>query len=156
MEDEQRDDDCIMVENIQNKEQLHNNTFYLQDESIYLTYNGDDFKFIDVPGDGDCFYHSVLNYGSLQRRFNGVWELRQYLKNTVEYLYNNDNELQYLFSKERKDVTLWCSTITRMGVWATSFDSLIFSYIFKLNVIGVRKYPNSLLGNNNQLYILQL
>ena len=25
-------------------------------------------------------YNSNLNYGSLQRSFNGVWELRQYLK----------------------------------------------------------------------------
>ena len=65
VEDQQRDGDCVIVENIQNKQQLHNNKFHVQDESIYLTYNGDDFKFIDVPGDGDCFYHSVLNYGSL-------------------------------------------------------------------------------------------
>ena len=83
-------------------------------------------------------------------------KLRQYLKNTVEYLYYNDHALQYLLSKERKEVTLWCSTITRMGVWATSFDSLIFSYIFKLNVIGLRNFPNGLLGNNNRLYLLQL
>ena len=37
-----------------------------------------------------------------------------------------------------------------------SFDSLIFSYIFKLNVIGVRNYPNGLWGNNNRLNLLQL
>ena len=144
VEDEHRDDDCVVVENNKEKAQMNNNTFHLQDVSIYLTYNGDDYKFIDVPGDGDCFYHSVLNYDPLRRRFNGVWELRQYMRNAVEHLYYNDHALRYLFSKERKDVTLWCSTIIRMGVWATSFDSLIFSYIFKLNVIGVRNYFNGL------------
>ena len=115
MEDEQRDDDCVMVENIQNREQLNNNTFYLQYGSIYLPYNGDEFKFIDMPSDGDYFYHSVMNYGSLHGRFNDVQELKQYLKSSVEYLYYNDHVLQYLFSNKRKDVTLWCSNI-RMGI----------------------------------------
>ena len=78
------------------------------------------------------------------------------MRNAVEHLYYNDHALRYLFSKERKDVTLWCSTIIRMGVWATSFDSLIFSYIFKLNVIGVRNYSNGLWGNCNQTFMHQL
>ena len=156
MEDEQRDDDCVVVENTQDHVQINNNTFHVQDEVIYLIFNGDYFKFIDVPGDGDCFYHSVLNYDSLHRRFNGVLELRQYMRNVVEYMYYNDHVLQYLFSKERTDLTLWCSTIIRMGEWATSFDSLILSYIFKLNVIGLRNHSNGLWGNSNQNFMHQL
>ena len=72
MEDEQRDDDCILVENSNEKPQINNNTFHLQDEAIYMTFSGDSYKFIDVPGDGDCFYHSVLNDDMLRRRFNDV------------------------------------------------------------------------------------
>ena len=100
MEDEQRDDDCVVVENTQDHVQMNNNTFHVQDKVIYLRFNGDYFKFIDVPGDGDCFYHIVLNYDRLHRRFNGVLELRQYMRNVVEYMYYNDHVLQYLFSKE--------------------------------------------------------
>ena len=62
----------------------------------------DDFKFIDVPSDGDCFYHSVLEYSTLLGRFNGVQELRQYLKNAVEYLYYKDYVLQFLFPIKEK------------------------------------------------------
>ena len=152
VEDEQRDDDCVVVENTQDHVQINNNTFHVQDEVIYLIFNGDYFKFIDVPGDGDCFYHSVLNYDSLHRRFNGVLELRQYMRNVVEYMYYNDHVLQYLFSKERTDFTLWCSTIIRMGEWTTSFYSLVFSYIFKLNVSGVRNHSNGLWGNSNRTF----
>ena len=32
----------------------------LIDNDIIININGDFFKLIDVPGDGDCFYHSVL------------------------------------------------------------------------------------------------
>ena len=83
-------------------------------------------------------------------------ELRQYLENAAEYLYSKDNVLQFLFFNGRKDVLLWCSNITRMGVWATSFNTLIFSYIMKLNVIGIRNYPNGLYGNNMHTHLLQL
>ena len=43
-----------------------------------------------------------------------------------------------------------------MGVWVSSFDSRIFSYIFRLNVIGVKNYSNGLWGNNNRTSLLQL
>ena len=70
--DNHRDDDCVMVDNaeiingIEDKRQFNNNTFHLQYGNMYLTFYGDDFKFMDVPGDGDCFYHSVLEYSSIQ------------------------------------------------------------------------------------------
>ena len=80
VEDGQRDDDCVVVENTQENAQMNNNTFHLQDEAIYLRFNGDYFQFIDVPGDEDYFYHSVLEYSSLRGRFNCVQELKQYCK----------------------------------------------------------------------------
>ena len=88
VEDEQRDDDCVLVENSYEKTQINDNSFHLRDETIYMTFDGDCYKFIDVPGDGDCFYHIVLNDDMLRSRFNSVWELRQYLKNAVQHLYN--------------------------------------------------------------------
>ena len=84
--------------------------------NIFLNHDGEYMKFIDVPGDGDCFYHSVLKYNNLSETFNGVHHLRHYLQDTVSQLYYNDPLLQRLFFKERQDILLWCSKITRMGV----------------------------------------
>ena len=128
----------------------------MQDGNIFLSYNGVDFKFIDVPGDGDCFYHSVLKYDNMQDKFNGVHELRQYMRDTISYLYCNDGVLRSLFYCERQDVRLWCSKITRMGVWATTFDTLIFSYIMRLNVVVIANYLNGFFANNMHCYLQQL
>ena len=48
VQDEERDDACVVVENTDENTQRNNNTFHLQDEGIYLRFNGDYFKFIDV------------------------------------------------------------------------------------------------------------
>ena len=149
-------DNVEMRNGIENKTQFNNNIFHLQHGNIYLTFYGHDFKFTDVPGDGDCFYHSVLKYSSIQEKFNGVQDLRQYLRDVVAYWYPSDRLLQCLFSYERQDVTLWCSMITRMGVWATTFDTLIFSYIMTLNVIVIGNYLNGFSANNMHHYLLQL
>ena len=37
-----------------------NTNITLIDNDIIININGNYFKFIDVPGDGDCFYHSIL------------------------------------------------------------------------------------------------
>ena len=43
-----------------------------------------------------------------------------------------------------------------MRVWATTFDTLIFSYIMKLNVIVIGNYLNGFSANNMHHYLLQL
>ena len=145
-----------MKNDIEVRQEFNINKFHLQDGNIYLSFNGDDFKFIDVPGDGDCFYHSVLKYGSIQDKFNGVQELRQYMRDIIAYLYYNDGVLRFLFSYERQDVRLWCLKITWMGVWATTFDTLIFSYIMRLNVVVIENYLNGFSANNMHCYLQQL
>ena len=42
------------------------------------------------------------------------------------------------------------------GVWATTFDSLIFVYVLKLNVITIRNYVNRFNANNMYSHLLQL
>ena len=80
---------------------------------IYLHYhisqNEQFFKLVDVPGDGDCFYYSVLKIKSLSDRFPNVQSLRSHLINTVLSTYNSDQYLQFLFNKENVEVESWCS-----------------------------------------------
>ena len=66
IEDELRDDTCVVNENTENRKGGENNTslpmntINIQNGRICLNFNRNYFKFIDVPGEGDCFYHSVL------------------------------------------------------------------------------------------------
>ena len=72
MQNDYRDDECVIIENaeirndIEDVRQLNINTIHMLDGNIYLSFNGDDFKLIDVPGDGDCFFHSVLEYDNIK------------------------------------------------------------------------------------------
>ena len=107
LENDDRDDECVIIENaeirndIEDVRQINMNTIHILDGNIYLFLNGDDFKLIDVPGDGDCFFHSVLEYDSIKEKFSSVQELRQYMKYIVAYYYGSDRLLQYLFSFEK-------------------------------------------------------
>lgn len=59
-----------------------------------VNYQRQHFKVIDVPGDGDCFYHSVLKVKDLYDRFRNDQTLRAYLTNSVLSSYDNDLFLQ--------------------------------------------------------------
>ena len=110
--------------------------------SYYVNVNRKIFRFVDVPGDGDCFYHSVLRHYDLGRRFSDVKSLRQFLTGMVSLWFDNDQLLRSLFLFEGVDHKVWCSTISCKGAWATTFDMLIFAYVFKINIITVGNYMN--------------
>ena len=103
-EDDRRDEDCIMIENTEARKGIENNISFARNTintyhgNVHLNFNGDYFKFIDVPGDGDCFYHSVLKYHNLQEKFNCVQQLIIYLRDMVYYLFSNDPMIQNLFT----------------------------------------------------------
>ena len=107
-----------------------------------MNVKGDYFLFIDVPGDGDCFYHSVLKHPHMTNKFNGVQHLRQYLRNSVIDLIASDEILQKLFHNERTDPDQWFSTITCLGEWGKTLDKLILSYLIKIAIITVGNYRN--------------
>ena len=97
---ESRDDERVIIVNTETRIGVEETTLYHTNTTnnqvvsnevksyngnIYLRFNSDHFKFIDVPGDGDCFYHSVLKCFNVFRRFNSVQEIRNYLKDMVNY-----------------------------------------------------------------------
>ena len=88
-----RDDDCVILEMIDVREdikdniRLTRNKISIEDSNICLNFNGDYFKFIDVAGDGDCFHRSILKSNTILEKFNGVQELRIYLRDRVNHLF---------------------------------------------------------------------
>ena len=141
--------------NIINKQDIGNQVKSING-NIYLKYNGDHFKCIDVPCDGDCFYHSVLKCISVSDRIHSVQELRFYLRDMVHYLIPNDLVLQRIFSHEQINHAQWCQRITIMGEWANTLDTFIFSYLMKINVIGIGNYLGRFHENNMHVYAQQL
>ena len=73
----------------------------------YLNIKGQYFRLIDVPGDGDCFYHSVLTNTSLAECFKNANLLRLYITSIVLLRFENDRVLRSLFSFEGKDYKAW-------------------------------------------------
>ena len=65
-----------------------------ESEEIYVNANGSIFKFIDVPGDGDCFYHSVLKDHNISNQFSCVQDIRCHLCKSVEQSINHDLNIQ--------------------------------------------------------------
>ena len=59
IEDKVRDDECVVIENTETRKGgkdnvlFPRNTINIQNGNICLNFNGNNFKFIDVPGDGD-------------------------------------------------------------------------------------------------------
>ena len=59
--------------------------------------NGHYFRLEDVPGDGNCFYSSILKSRLLPIRHDDVYELRRYLMTTACTSFMHDLNLQRIF-----------------------------------------------------------
>ena len=110
----------------------------------YVNVNGKYYRFVDVPGNGNCFYYSVLRHQSLEQRFDksDSASLRQYLSSVVSTCFRDDEVIQNLFEYEGVNYKNWCKSIETDGRWTSTFDMLIFSYVMKTNVITVGNYLN--------------
>ena len=110
----------------------------------YVNVNGKYYRFVDVPGNGNCFYYSVLRHQSLEQRFDksDSASLRQYLSSVVSTCFRDDEVVQNLFEYEGVNYKNWCKSIETDGRWTSTFDRMIFSYVMKTNVITVGNYLN--------------
>ena len=122
---------------------------------IYICIDRNHFHFTDVPGDGDCFFHSILKSNYLSR-FSSVHELRMHLATRTELTYANDLILQQIFYFHRINVAVWLNSIRTMGTWANELDMLLTAYILHINIISVGNYINGLICNNMQLHLNQI
>ena len=119
--------------------------------NIYLNVNGSYFKFIDVAGDGDCFYHSILKNINFYSTFKCVRELRAYLQKQVSNLLDFDVNLYKIFQYHDVDINQWLHNIVSMHKWSSNVDVNLFCYIAKWNVIIVGNYMNGFVVNNHYL-----
>ena len=114
-----------------------------------MSIKGQYFQFIDVPGDGDCFFHSILKSEYLSG-FSSVHELTMYLGSRIEVNYTNDIFLQRIFTFHRMDVVTWLNRIRTMGTWANELDMLLTAYILHINIISVANYMHGIICNDMQ------
>ena len=104
--------------------------------SYHLNVEGTYFKFIEVPADGDCFYHSV-SQSPLSDTFQSIFHLRSYMKDFVLQKIEHDTSLQRIFTYDKLNPTTWYQHITTMETWAISLERLIFTYLLKCAVITI-------------------
>ena len=74
--------------------------------NIYTSIAGDYFRFIDVQGNGDYFYHSILKSRNILGRFKTAQNLRSYLSCTALFWFQKDEILNRIFQSYRIDYTL--------------------------------------------------
>ena len=72
-------------------------------DNIYVNVNGSHFKFIDVDGEGNCLYHSILKNNNLSSRFQRVRRLRSHLQTQVCNYFQNDVNLKKVFEEFQVD-----------------------------------------------------
>ena len=127
-----------------------------QSGSIFVNVNELYFKFIDVPGDGDCFFHSVLKNDIISDEFKCVQDIRVYLHKIVLETVGSDYYLQSIFNYCNHDPFMWCINIVQSGKWANRLDVLVFTYIMKMDVITIGNYLNGFVINSHKQFLHNL
>ena len=157
LKDEQHDESNLSSDiklptpmNMTTQETMQDIANISNDVKYVVNVNGKYFKFIDVPGDGDCYFHCCLKQPYVSDKFDSVREIRSSLQLNVQHLYNSDPILKRLFEFEKKDYKIWCREVIVMGTWAGLFEQLIFSYFMKINLVVVGNYLNGFISSDMQ------
>ena len=114
-----------------------------------MNFKGQYFQFIDVIGDGACFYYSVLKEKEILEKFKDVESIRCFMYEYVSNNYGNDANLKKIFAFYNTCVEQWFSKIERRYEWATSVDVVLFSYLTNYNVITITNYESGFYFINN-------
>ena len=116
--------------------------------NINVNFNGCCFKFVDVPADSDCFYHSLLQSPILNGKFESVYHLRFFIQQSVMKTIGADSVLQKLFIHYGTNCGLWGNCMITMHQWAQPLDMIVCAYILNVNIVSIGNYINGMLENN--------
>ena len=112
---------------------------------MYIKCENTIFEFQDVPGDGLCFFHSILRHPYLSARFHTTIQLRHELAQRVMEMYHQNSFVRFVFQKYLKDFRLWHSTMSSLrrtcDTWGTNFECVLINLVFGVNVKIVSQNP---------------
>ena len=109
------------------------------------------FKLVDVPGDGNCFFHSVSLSPLLNLSIHGI--LRNILVERIEDILSNREEHQDVLSmfheiSPHKKIFTWLENIKQKNVWGDDRAALFVAYIFEVNVHIISNFAKGFFYND--------
>ena len=106
------------------------------------------FKLVDVPGDGNCFFHSVPLSPLLNISDHGI--LGNNLVDYIEDILSNQGEHQGVLSlfhkiSPHKKIFTWLENIKQNNVWGDDRVALFVAYIYEVNVRIISNFAKGFL-----------
>ena len=109
------------------------------------------FKLVDVPGDGNCFFHSVSLSPLLNVSDHGI--LCNILVERIEGILSNRGEQQDVLSlfhkiSPHKKIFTWLENIKQNNVWGNDRAALFVAYIYEVNVRIISNFAKGFYYND--------
>ena len=77
-------------------------------DTICIIFEGVEYDFLNVPGDGNCFYYSLLKKQNLQQMFINQKNFRKKLVEDVKNAYDQNIYIPSIFRFFKKEFDCWC------------------------------------------------
>ena len=131
------DNECILInkEEVQiRKNPTSNHIVTTTDSSVRLVCDGTSYKFLDVPGDGNCFYHSLLLNENFSRMFADQRQLRnKFVEDTIN-AFGEDPFVRYIFEIQDINFNRWCERTVRYGTWGGNIEAGMLTLLYEINI----------------------
>ena len=95
------------------------------------------FKLIDVPGDGNCLYHSLVCSGVIERSSASLRS--ETFKHVLETWRNGCSFVKMLYASYSKDIPLsqYVQEQNKNGKWGSTLNMCFVSIAFGFNIVSV-------------------
>ena len=116
---------------------------------------GKQFDFIDVTGDGNCFYHALLKHIPICEQFGTPSTMRSYLAHQVQTKYHEDPFLKHIFDLyacRQFTVSQWAHNIVNRRQWGSMLEAVLLTYFMHVNVIILNNDFNNVTDSEQYLH----
>ena len=113
---------------------------------------GHQFDFIDVEGDGNCFYHALLKSTQIYDLFQSQGTLRTYLAQQVQSNYHQDPFLKHVFVSYACgtfSVEQWSHDIQYTRLWGSMLEAVLITYFLHIRIFILSNDFNGDDAHNN-------